>query len=455
MNSKISLPTIATWIIFAVLVFVMGYRHKQVRFQTQNTYEFRADMESYYGYLTAAMVYGDMRHEQENGTDLIGTTMGLSLFYSPFFIVAHMMAPYFHQPQNGCSPIYQLLFALASFFYVMIALLVLKRILLKYFSPLATALTLLAIGLGSNLFFYTAHKAPLPHASSFALITLFLYLVIRWYEEPNERKSVFLGFVFGLIVLIKPSNLIAGILFLGWGVNGLSSLRVRIGLLLRNWRNLIVLLVLFLSVWIPQLIYWKALTGTYIFNFYSLSGNRFLPDSPFIGELLFSFSKGWFIYTPVMLLACAGFIFLRRRIGDGIPVILIYLIVQVYLLSGWSHGWSGSSFGLRSFVDIYGVMALPLAALVDRALKHRRVLAIGMGALLAFLVYVNQVQTYQYTRGIIGETGMTKEDYWLNFLKPQGASTDSPEVSFLSSEGRYRCFRLIRYTTPPISSDPR
>ena len=118
------------------------------------------------------------------------------------------------------------------------------------------------------------------------------------------------------------------------------------------------------------------------------------------------------------------------------PVILIYLLAQIYLLSCWSHGWSGSSFGLNSFVNSYGVMALPLAALLDRALKQGRLLALGTGILLVFLLTVNQIQTYQYTRGIVGRAGMTGADYWRNFLKPQGASTDSPAVSFLSSEGR-------------------
>ena len=52
---------------------------------------------------------------------------------------------------------------------------------------MATAVALILVGLGTNLFFYTAHEGPMSHSYNFALITIFLYLVIRWYENPVKR----------------------------------------------------------------------------------------------------------------------------------------------------------------------------------------------------------------------------------------------------------------------------
>ena len=62
---------------------------------------------------------------------------------------------------------------LSSLFWVMMGLFVLRRLLLRYFTPSATAITLVLIGLGTNLFFYTVHEGPMSHGYNFALITFF------------------------------------------------------------------------------------------------------------------------------------------------------------------------------------------------------------------------------------------------------------------------------------------
>jgi len=94
--------------------------------------------------------------------------------------------------------------------------------------------------------------------------------------------------------------------------------------------------------------------------------------------------------------------------------------MQIYLLASWWSWWNGGSFGLRSFVDIYGVMALPLAALIDTSLRSRKIVRILSLSVLAFFLYMNQFQTIQYTKGFIHHTGMTREAYLLNFLKFKG-----------------------------------
>ncbi|MEN8202388.1 MAG: hypothetical protein ABFS28_07320 [Bacteroidota bacterium] len=440
MKSKISLSSIAIWIIFAAMLATMGSYHNWTRSKPGERGVIKWDVISYYGYLPATFIYGDVKlgfiadkdfanngkfmyYRLENGNRLIQTSMGLSILYSPFFFTAHALAPLFGQASDGYSSIYQLFLALSSLFYVIIGLFFLKRILLRYFSKGATAISLLLVGLGTNLFFYTVHEGPMSHAYNFALITIFFYLIIRWYERPALKTAIWLGLTYGMIVLVRPSNIIAGVLFLFWGVSGWTSCRERIRFLTAHVSSILVMVFFFILPWIPQFIYWKAITGSFIYNSYGPSGSSFFLDSPHIREILFSYRKGWFVYTPVMLLATMGLAFLKGKLKQGSPGILIYLVLQVYLLSSWWSWWNGGSFGLRSFVDIYGVMALPLAALIEHLLKRGRTVALLAGALLTFLIYVNQYQTFQYTRGVIHYTGMTKEAYWLNFLKlkPSGA----------------------------------
>lgn len=437
MNRTTTPSTIALWIILAIFLASMGYYHHWTRSKPGERGVIKWDVISNYAYLPATFIYGDIKlgfindnefindgkffyYELENGNRVIPTTMGMSILYSPFFFVAHMMAPYFDQAQDGYSSIYQFFLVLSSLLYLMLGLFVLKRILLRYFSNLATAITLIGVALGTNLYFYAVHEAPMVHAYNFTLITIFLHLVIRWYEEPSERKSIFLGLVYGMIVLIKPSNAIVGILFLGWGLTGLDALKSRPAFLRKNFGQLLVILVFFLLPWIPQMLYWKALTGSLLVNLNELSGGGFYFGSPHVFQLLFGFRKGWYLYTPLMLAATLGLLFLGRRCKGGLWPISLMLVLQIYILSSWWSWWNGGSFGLRSFVDIYGVMALPLGALVDTSLRSRKVVGIVCTVMLGFFLFLNQLQTIHYINGFIHHTGMTKEAYLLNFMKFKG-----------------------------------
>jgi hypothetical protein len=439
MKRPTTLPTLALWFILAAMLASMFSYHHWTRSKPGERGVIKWDVISYYAYLPATFIYGDVElgfldnppegfkndnkfwyYTLDNGNKLIQTSMGLSILYSPFFFIAHYLAPYFDQTPDGYSSIYQLFLVLSSLFYVMIGLYMLKRTLLRFFTQQATALTLILVGLGTNLYFYTVHEGPMSHGYNFALITIFLYLVIRWYEEPSERRSIFLGLVYGLIVLVRPSNIIVGIVFLGWGVSGLDGLKSRPGFLLKRIKYLLLMMVFFVIVWIPQMLYWKAVTGSLLFNSYGPSGSSFFFGSPHIFHLLFSFRKGWFIYTPVMLAATFGILFMGKRCKEGRWPISLLLVIQIYILASWWSWWNGGSFGLRSFVDIYGMMALPLAALIDTSLRSRKIVSILTLAVLGLFLYMNQFQTIQYTKGFIHHTGMTREAYRLNFLKFKG-----------------------------------
>ncbi len=434
---RTSYPSIALWFILAVMLANMVAYHNWTRSKPNERGVIKWDVISYYAYLPATFIYGDVKlgflddksfnndskfwpYRLDNGNLLIQTSMGLSILYSPFFFAAHALAPLFKQAPDGYSSIYQLFLALSSLFYVMMGLLILKRLLLRYFTHAGTAITLLLVGLGTNLFFYTVHFGPMSHGYNFALITLFLALIIRWYEKPVMKTTILLGLVYGLIVLVRPSNIIAGTLLLLWGVTGWASFRERMGFLVKNYLHLVVMLLFFILPWIPQFLYWKAVTGSFVFNSYGPSGSSFYLGSPHIFDVLFSYRKGWYLYTPVMLVATAGLFVLKGEARKGRFGITLYLILQIYLLASWWSWWNGGSFGHRSFIDIYGIMAIPLAAMMDTALRQRRKVAVAAMALMAFLLYMNQFQTFQYNKGYIHHTGMTKKAYWLNFLAFRG-----------------------------------
>ena len=93
--------------------------------------------------------------------------MGLSVLYSPFFFAAHSYALLSDDyPASGYSRPYHVALEFSSLFYLIFGLLVLRKILLRYFSELVTAITILITGLATNLFSYTTMGATMPHSSN-------------------------------------------------------------------------------------------------------------------------------------------------------------------------------------------------------------------------------------------------------------------------------------------------
>ena len=62
---------------------------------------------------------------------------------------------------------------------------------------------------------------------------------------------------------------------------------------------------------IPQMVYWKLHTGNLLF--YTYGEEKFFWNDPKVLEGLFSFRKGWLVYSPLMLLSLTG-IFVNNQI---------------------------------------------------------------------------------------------------------------------------------------------
>jgi len=395
------------------------------------------DVISYYAYLPATFIYGDVTlgfldnppegfvndakfwfMHLDNGNRLIATSMGMSVMYSPFFFMAHGLAPLFGEARDGYGSIYQLFLVLSSLVYVIIGFVILKKLLLRFFDTRTTLITLLSIGFGTNLYFYSTHEAAMAHANGFFLITLYLWLVIRWYEKQTIINTILIGVLLGLISLIRPTNILVLLLLLGYNVKSIKELGQRIGFFLRHYYLVLIMVAGFILVWVPQFLYWHTITGHYIFNSYGPFGGRFYFSQPHIFENLFGYKKGWFVYVPVMLLAVLGIPLLRRRIEGMFWPLLVLMPCMIYVQSSWWCWWFGGGFGMRTYIEIFGILAIPLAATIEFASgKKARWMGYAYLSLLAILIIFHQLNTYQYKRNIIHYNGMNKEVYWKSFMK--------------------------------------
>jgi hypothetical protein len=431
------LPSLAILTIVVFYMFTNFLHHNWTKDGPGERGVIHWDVISYYSYLPAAFIYGDVSLDFldnppedfvnddkfwpstiENGNRLIITSMGLSVLYAPFFFTAHVLAPVFGKATHGFSSIYQFFLVMSALIYVILGFVILKNILLKYFRPLTTAITLIAIAFGTNLFFYSTFEAAMAHSYGFFLITLFLYTVIRWYQKPNLLRTIITGAVFGFIALVRPTNILVIFVLILWDVKSWKEFVQRIRFFLRKFHLVLLMLAAFIVVWIPQFIYWKSITGHYLYFSYAAEGASFYWAHPHILQGLFGFKKGWFIYTPLMLFAVAGIPLLRKRLPQFFIPTLVLLLAAIYVQSSWWSWWFGGGFGLRAYIDIYGLLAIPFALLVERLLDIRKVkLRFAMLSLLGLLLVFQLFNTYQYRRNIIHYVGMNLITYKNAFLR--------------------------------------
>ena len=131
-------------------------------------------------------------------------------------------------------------------------------------------------------------------------------------------------------------------------------------------------------------------------------------------NVLFSFRKGLFVYTPLILLAGFGLIAILSKPVKLISM-MIFLALSTYIIASWWNWYYGDSFGLRAFIDYYGIYALLIALFLNRLSFKGDKLFLT----LLFLPFIglNLFQTWQYSNWIINPYSMNKEKYEYVFLK--------------------------------------
>ena len=386
----------------------------------------RSDKVSYYDYLPAYFIEHDIAMHfldqgekgtywpelLPNGNRLIKTTMGVAICYAPFFGAAHQVAlsnP--HYEADGFSWPYACAILLSGIFWTVLGCLFLRRLLLEHFSEWVTTITLFIIALCTNLFWYTTIESGMSHCYSFGLISLFLLLTDRWHSKPGWGWTIGLGLTYGLITLIRPTNCLVALVFLFYGITSWQELRERFLTLLKAWPKILVVGILTFLVWAPQLAYWKAITGHLLSYSYG-SSERFFFGDPKILEGLFSYRKGWLVYTPVMALAMWGFYFLYKHHRQWFWPLALYMTLNLYVIFSWWCWWYGGSLGLRALIDCYGLLSLPLAAFLNWVGQSRLKAKIPLIVLTALLAYQSSIVNIQYYHGLIHWDSMTGKAFW-------------------------------------------
>jgi len=390
------------------------------------------DVISYYAYLPATFIYQDPSlefadevpdevrkkiwyHTTESGGRAIKTSMGIAMLYSPFFFVGHSFALISEYGANGYTVPYRFMLIVSSIFYLAIGMYFMRKTLIRFFPPWVVTLTIVSVVMGTNLFYYTTTEPTMPHVYNFALLAAFIYHSILWHEKSSVKRSVIIGLLAGLIALARPTNILVALVFIFWDVYSLDTLKHRVSTLINNYKGVLIMVVLSLMVWIPQLLWWKTVSGQWFY--FSYGDESFFFSNPQIWNGLFSYRKGWLLYTPIMTLALLGIPLLYKELRSSLVPILLFTLLNIYIILSWWAWWYGGSYGLRAFIDSYALMAIPMASFIWILAKRSTAVKVIVVSMVFILISFNQFQTLQHRYGVIHWDSMTKEAYWASFGK--------------------------------------
>jgi len=381
------------------------------------------DVIDYYAYLPALVIYNDISlnfkedngdffagkiwgFKQENGKYVLKMSGGLAIMYSPFFFMSHLYALSSAFPADGYSIPYGVGILIGSLFYFIAGLFILKKLLRNYFSEFTVTTVLLLIALATNVSNYIIREPGMSHTFSFFLFSAFLLLNQRWHQKQNFKNSLLIGLVVGLISLVRPTNSIIILIFIFWNVFNIKTLKDKVLLLLSQWKWILVICVFAMMIWIPQLAYWKYVTGSWFHYSYNQEGFYFLK--PKIFSVLIGFRKGWLIYTPVMFFALLGFYRLFKTHKQFFWGLSLFTIVNIYIISSWWCWWFGGSYGHRAMIESYAIMSIPLGAFIQHVGRNFKLRKTVIVLSTLFFIAFNLFQNYKYIYDSIHYDSMTK-----------------------------------------------
>ena len=351
----------------------------------------------------------DYRYKIENGT-IDKYYVGSAILWMPFFGLAHLIALNFGYLGDGYSYPYQVAINIASIFYLCLGIWLLSKLLIKFgFDNQSIFWSSIFTVFGTNLFYYAVLIPSFSHILSFSTIIAFFYFINQYKEKSNLYSLLIGSIVLGIVLLIRPVNVII-LVFVPFLFVNVSDFILRLKQIpLKHY--LVFFLSTFLVVSIQLLIY-KLQTGSWFVYSYNKDTFNFL--NPKLADFLISYRKGFFVYTPMffLFLLLGVYSAFKENVFKG-SVLIGTILVFCYVASSWWCWWYGSSFSQRPMIDIMFLLSILICYAFKNKTKGFKNTIIGIGILLLLF---NQFQIYQLRYGVILQDGMTSELYWDAFL---------------------------------------
>jgi hypothetical protein len=322
-------------------------------------------------------------------------TIGPALVWSPFFGVGHVAAVRLHASgvdvaTDGTSYPYRQAICVASLFYGLLGCWFVYR-LARLFYPGRVALPAVVLAIaGSFMLWYFVKEPSMTHAASMASAAGFMWMWAATEGTRRRRDWAVLGILLGVAALIRWQNVLFALLP---GIDALAAL-VRgaraddRGAVRRTLIDGIIFLSCAIVAFLPQMLAWHAIYGSFIAR--SPVGPEIRWLDPHLVDILWSARNGLFSTTPIAYIGAIGLLlFAVARPATGVPALLAVLVMAYFnaCIQDW---WGSAGFGARRFDGIVPLLAIGLAAFLDRGAEIlRRHATAALTAALALLALLN------------------------------------------------------------------
>ncbi len=234
-------------------------------------------------------------------------------------------------------------------------------------------------------------------------------------------------------MIIRPTNVLP-LLFLPFLFDSTKSFFQRIKwMVLSNWKTIFIGCLIIFSFLFFQLWNTHLQTGKWMLNTYSGEGfdNWKTPE---IMNVLFSWRKGLFIYTPILILFIPGMIVLFRKNRRLFWGVVFFTSVYTYIVSSWWCWWYGGGLGARPFIDVFIILFLPIVFLLSYSNRVLKVVWIG---LFSLSIWMYQIYEFQMKHNILHYENMNFNQF---------------KTVFMKKDLRFGWFMHMEYDTIPIQA---
>lgn len=416
-----------------VLVAILYFTHLYTKdFSSPYEKPIVGDSKAYYAYLPAIFIYQDSQYGfiddyeakyyannqrkdflniTENGKKVNKTFPGAAILYLPFFLIAHGLALLFGADADGYSILYQYLFDLGYWVYLLLgAIFFVKVFRVLKFKEAHIYITLFTLLVGTNMLFYSMVDQSVTHIFNFAMINGLIFQLLKFKESLNRKRLFYAMALLVLIGITRPTNVLVFLLVPIF----IFEKQFYIDLFKRifNIKNGLILLFIAAVIGSIPFILWQWQTENWVVYSYGDEGFDF--SNPEISNFLFSYMKGWFTYTPIaLIILLPGLYYLYCKSVYKTFLTVFFYGISIYIFSSWWCWYYGAGMGQRVMIDHYILLGfLMLLSLQYLPKLFQRVFV----TLISLLVIVNVVQAAQIKKGIYKMGSPTKEMYWDNFL---------------------------------------
>jgi len=385
------------------------------------------DVSGYYWYLPATFIYKDVKklafaetildkyaptpnyqqaflHEKSQNY-VMKYPCGLAVQMLPAFFIADNLAAPLGYERDGFSLPYQLAIQLNGLLWALLSIWLLRKLLLYYYEDRHAAAVIFLYVAGSNYLNYAGIDTAMTHNYLFGWYVILMLQSRSFYQYPNNKTAIFIGLTVGILALTRPTEVIAALIPLLWGVDNWEEFKQRIGFVFNNLNKYILAVSFTIAVGFIQLAYWKYASGDWIV--YSYQDQGFTWKRPHVWDYTFSYRSGWLLYSPMLIFPLIGLIplFFQRR--ANVWAVFAFSLLNYYIVCAWDIWWYGG----RAMVQSYAVWAFAFAALLVW-LENYKWLNRAFYLVAAVFIYHNVWLTHQLHRGTVYDGSEVSEKYF-------------------------------------------